>query len=815
MTDISLNVPEIEEIFLSGPFDQLDLSTLSGLTSNTYLFFSDDFSGLNDFTGMESLTEIGDLEFDGDFGSLTGFSGLETIHGTLSINGTFDSLIGMDNLESVGNFGIALESNIDELSGFENLLNISDGLGISGPFEVVSSNFLTSLNDVGGSISISQTNLTDLIFLEDFDFLGSSLQALSIIENPNLDCNALDFCSIITSGSEIDLNISNNGPDCQEPECGSIFMIEFESQQEVDDFPSDFPNIVIIESSMIINGDDITDLSSLSQLNVINSLRIETSQLEDLSGLTGLTVLNELVVSESSTLIDASLDVVEVESVRLMAPLANLELSNMTYITENTTLTLDGDFEDFIGFEFITELRTLRLLSGIESLEGLNNLEHISRSLRLADLEMTQEKFDVLGNLTFVGNFVTVLDNTSLESLDFLENLSEQPNNVVVSRNPQLAYCNQNWICERINETSLPTTFENNLSSCNDNEDHFEVLCYTPGSPQITNLEIANCYNVPSIEITDALGNTDETIQVFDDLGNLVLVLNANGNELGIVDFEVYLSDVIREDGTPVVSRDFSIFYEQAPVSEIDLVLYYSFDELDELNDEFSSLAIIDNLETVVGSDPCTGEYQSGFTQGFGENFLYNSNMDAMKRISTTEEGTFFGLLASVIPVQLSSFSAIRKENRVELIWATASEINNDYFQIEHSTDGIRFSTLGFIEGQGTSTSLHNYKFEHLEPAVGLNYYRLKQIDFDGKVEYSDIVAIDFTADNLVKIFPNPVVDNLRIDNYTGPSVNIYNQMGQIVFRLDTFDNQIDLSHLSSGVYFLELGIERIRFIKL
>ncbi len=97
---------------------------------------------------------------------------------------------------------------------------------------------------------------------------------------------------------------------------------------------------------------------------------------------------------------------------------------------------------------------------------------------------------------------------------------------------------------------------------------------------------------------------------------------------------------------------------------------------------------------------------------------------------------------AGVLPVELTHFHATRVDQKVKLNWATASEINNDYFLVQHSTDGIRFDDLGTVIGAGTTTQSQTYQWMHEQPSPGENYYRLKQVDYNGQFEYSPIRAV-------------------------------------------------------------------------
>ena len=84
------------------------------------------------------------------------------------------------------------------------------------------------------------------------------------------------------------------------------------------------------------------------------------------------------------------------------------------------------------------------------------------------------------------------------------------------------------------------------------------------------------------------------------------------------------------------------------------------------------------------------------------------------------------------LPVVWVDFSAKLVSTQVELFWATASEQNNSGFSVEYSQDALNWESLGFVEGTGTTNELNSYTFVHDRPGLGFNYYRLKQIDFNG-----------------------------------------------------------------------------------
>jgi hypothetical protein len=169
-----------------------------------------------------------------------------------------------------------------------------------------------------------------------------------------------------------------------------------------------------------------------------------------------------------------------------------------------------------------------------------------------------------------------------------------------------------------------------------------------------------------------------------------------------------------------------------------------------------------------------------------------------------------------VLPVELISFNASKEnKSKVRLDWVTASETNNDYFTIERSADGLTFETLGKIDGAGSSNSKKSYNSFDYNPLSGINYYRLKQTDFDGKYSYSQIESLDFSSEELsVNIYPNPFNNYLNIDiqGETDDStiLGVYDMTGKTIIEkyIDNENNHISLQldqNLPNGFYFVKI----------
>lgn len=117
-----------------------------------------------------------------------------------------------------------------------------------------------------------------------------------------------------------------------------------------------------------------------------------------------------------------------------------------------------------------------------------------------------------------------------------------------------------------------------------------------------------------------------------------------------------------------------------------------------------------------------------------------------------------------ILPFSVTSFTAEKSNSGVQLKWESNSEQSTSHFIVQHGTDGSSFSDLQRVEAAGNSSTIKHYAATHSKPVYGTNFYRLKMIDLDGKITYSDVVAIKIKNDNYkVSVFPNPVQNEVRV----------------------------------------------------
>src|SRR5690606_2314698 len=128
--------------------------------------------------------------------------------------------------------------------------------------------------------------------------------------------------------------------------------------------------------------------------------------------------------------------------------------------------------------------------------------------------------------------------------------------------------------------------------------------------------------------------------------------------------------------------------------------------------------------------------------------------------------------------------------------------INNEKFIIEHSKDGIQFSQVGSVQSQNKATSLQEYTYEHKDVEAGQHYYRLKQVDLDGKYSYSNIESVKIkSVPNETIIFPNPTTGLVYLFGDSDVSYEIINSAGVNVAAGKANQSTIQMDQLPSGLY--------------
>jgi len=173
----------------------------------------------------------------------------------------------------------------------------------------------------------------------------------------------------------------------------------------------------------------------------------------------------------------------------------------------------------------------------------------------------------------------------------------------------------------------------------------------------------------------------------------------------------------------------------------------------------------------------------------------------------------------SGLPVEFISFSVKPVDNDIKIDWATGSELNNDYFVIEYSSNG-NFEELGRVLGAGTTSEMQEYSFMHENMDNGTHYYRLKQVDFDGKFEYTDLKSVKLIYGDDVLVYPTVVEKSFTIQNNEefeeGAQYEVFDLSGRAIQTGALVDiiTEIDAESWNQGHYVIHIRQNGNRTIK-
>jgi len=283
-------------------------------------------------------------------------------------------------------------------------------------------------------------------------------------------------------------------------------------------------------------------------------------------------------------------------------------------------------------------------------------------------------------------------------------------------------------------------------------------------------------------------------------------------NNTGAADvFSVRVLDEVYENGLtgnimnsfPRITRTWDIAKNNPTANSgdgVDFVFHWNSGEADNLTADYklfhygSSWQAQPNTPTITGNTLSYAEYKGTFSP-----FAIGSE-------------------TTPLPVTLLHFSAVKVGNQVELDWATVSETHNSHFEVLHSSDGTVWTQIGTVQGAGYSNQKQTYDFMHSEPSA-LNYYRLRQIDLDGKSMLTDVRVVQFakTEVNKVQVYPNPSNGTITIKSpYEQAEITLYDLQGKQILR-QALTTNTNMNNLAQGVYLLKIhtpnGFENHRII--
>ncbi|MBX7125187.1 MAG: T9SS type A sorting domain-containing protein [Cyclobacteriaceae bacterium] len=220
------------------------------------------------------------------------------------------------------------------------------------------------------------------------------------------------------------------------------------------------------------------------------------------------------------------------------------------------------------------------------------------------------------------------------------------------------------------------------------------------------------------------------------------------------------------------------------------------------------------NTQIQVSGSGSTIQVTGAFSVGGGSSSIQVSGGGAITASSCSCSGCPVGSSCSgvTLPITLFNFKGFPGHTETTLSWSTASEKNFSYFDIERSSDGEQFESLGTVRGHGNTVDRRDYSFTDIFPVVGNNYYRLRAVDFDGFEQTFNVIAVKYEGQKIMRVYPNPATtSDLNVDfnfSSTGPvAYTVYNLTGAVVATYAaerTLDRDALVSSLPAGTYLLK-----------
>lgn len=333
--------------------------------------------------------------------------------------------------------------------------------------------------------------------------------------------------------------------------------------------------------------------------------------------------------------------------------------------------------------------------------------------------------------------------------------------------------------------------------------------------------------------ITINADNTNLWVPITDGNGNIVAEIRANGNNLGTVTTVLYKSGTQREDGSKrlYLNRNMTISVSgTGPFNTnggVGLRIYLTNAEYVALRDGINSGGFVSGIETpadlgifkIAGSGCVTGMIGNAAQVAGASIEPFGADGYVMTATVTSFSAFYIANNSSmVLPIKLKDFTASWLGNNATLSWSTSLEAGADGFDIERSTDGRTFSSIGFVKAKGNSNATNAYRFN--DATVGslssnTVYYRLKLKDADGKYVYSSVSSITRTAAPFtVKVFPNPVKSIATLSIFADKEDKLQWQLTDARGRVLRSSNaliikgqnniSVDMNNLPAGMYQLQ-----------
>lgn len=347
---------------------------------------------------------------------------------------------------------------------------------------------------------------------------------------------------------------------------------------------------------------------------------------------------------------------------------------------------------------------------------------------------------------------------------------------------------------------------------------------------QLTNATTGNDTTLPgsASNMQDQVANT--SANYYTASCGLIAKLSNNASALGETSVRVYTDTAISiHNNQPFVAR----WYQITPTnnSAADVSLYFTQDDFDNYNTYATAnnwpllptgpadVAGINNLRITKSDNAGPGNNNLVITPTASWNMTEN-----MWELSfTTPSFSQFRVHAAnagntPLPVSYLPLEGKTTSTSNQLSWTTLQEINNNYFTVQHSTDGVSFTNLDDVNSKalnGNSNEKIDYEYTHHTPTIGDNYYRLEQVDYDGSKNYSNVIKLVYENNGLVTVYPSPVNNRLNISIQSNKTekvtINMFDLSGRLILSQENIIDKnnslvrLDVQALAEGVYNLNI----------
>ncbi len=518
------------------------------------------------------------------------------------------------------------------------------------------------------------------------------------------------------------------------------------TQTEINNFATTYIDCTAISGTLTIEGSttaEILNLDGLSPLLNISEDLIIINN-QDLTSISGLANISS---------VGGDLIIENVSDLTSLSPLSNLN-------------TIIGDL-------------TLKNVNTITNLVGLENLTSIDGKMTLFGLNAVTT-LSALSNLNSIGEGVSINFMLSLTDLTGLEGIAGLSNLELVSNTSLI---NLTGLNNLINLSGfLKISSNNNLTSLIGLEGLNSVGFYLQilSNPKLTSL--SGLDNINTINGQFWLGS-NATLNSLAGLSSLTTINNQFNctNNSAIINFNG-LESLLTVNGQLEITGNAAL---------------NSLTGLDNITSINGDLNVIGN--TMLSDCAVLGICTKLELNPADVNFAANAT-------GCSSNAQVIDVCQS-LPVELSSFNLSTDEGITELTWSTASEYDNKGFNIEHSTDGNNFKMVGYVPGNGYSERINYYNFFHDNPIKGINYYRLKQMDYSDEFEYSYTLSVHNYFEDL-SIFPNPTSGDIRISGYVPEQfdIRISKIGGELVENIEGHQSKIiSMAGYETGIYVVQV----------